>query len=203
MTRVFQPPRSCRGGDRRVGEQRDPRVDLQVAVGLQGEVAAGVQRGGHDAHRFWASLAPWPKDTAAADTSCRPLNARGGTPEKVGTVAAWLMGPDDAFMTGSDILMDGSVTASGRFGYLAPLNPDGDLPGRQGPHATQHSPCSWLVRPASSAQWPPPKSLTAGDPTRTSVTWPEHVGSPDDAELSSATTSGRSTAVVGFLTRSG
>ena len=24
---------------------------------------------------FWASLAPWPKETAAADRSCRPLNA--------------------------------------------------------------------------------------------------------------------------------
>jgi len=24
---------------------------------------------------FWASLAPWPKETAAADTSCSPLNA--------------------------------------------------------------------------------------------------------------------------------
>lgn len=72
---------------------------------------------------FWASLAPWPKDTAAADTSCRPLNAPGGTPEKVSTFAALLMGPDDAFMTGSDILTDGSVTASGRFGDLGPPEP--------------------------------------------------------------------------------
>jgi NAD(P)-dependent dehydrogenase (short-subunit alcohol dehydrogenase family) len=45
---------------------------------------------------------------------------RGGTPDEVGTVAALLMGPDGAFITGSDLLMDGGVTASYRFGDLAP-----------------------------------------------------------------------------------
>ena len=45
---------------------------------------------------------------------------RGGTPDEVGTVGALLMGPDGAFITGSDILMDGGVTASYRFGELAP-----------------------------------------------------------------------------------
>ena len=36
---------------------------------------------------------------------------RGGTPDEVGTVGALLMGADGAFITGSDILMDGGVTA--------------------------------------------------------------------------------------------
>ncbi len=37
---------------------------------------------------------------------------RTGTPDEVGTVAALLMGPDGAFITGSDFLMDGGVTVS-------------------------------------------------------------------------------------------
>jgi hypothetical protein len=35
------------------------------------------------------------------------------------TVAALLMGPDGAFITGSDVLMDGGVTASWFYGDLA------------------------------------------------------------------------------------
>jgi NAD(P)-dependent dehydrogenase (short-subunit alcohol dehydrogenase family) len=45
---------------------------------------------------------------------------RGGTPDEVGTVGALLMGPDGAFITGSDFLMDGGVTASWFYGELAP-----------------------------------------------------------------------------------
>ena len=45
---------------------------------------------------------------------------RGGTPDEVGTVGALLMGRDGAFITGSDFLMDGGVTAAYRFGDLAP-----------------------------------------------------------------------------------
>jgi NAD(P)-dependent dehydrogenase (short-subunit alcohol dehydrogenase family) len=45
---------------------------------------------------------------------------RAGTPDEVGSVAALLMGPEGTFITGSDILMDGGVTASYRFGELAP-----------------------------------------------------------------------------------
>lgn len=45
---------------------------------------------------------------------------RAGTPDEVGTVAALLMGPDGAFITGSDFLMDGGVTASYWYGELAP-----------------------------------------------------------------------------------
>jgi NAD(P)-dependent dehydrogenase (short-subunit alcohol dehydrogenase family) len=45
---------------------------------------------------------------------------RAGTPDEVGTVGALLMGPEGAFITGSDFLMDGGVTASYRYGELAP-----------------------------------------------------------------------------------
>jgi NAD(P)-dependent dehydrogenase (short-subunit alcohol dehydrogenase family) len=45
---------------------------------------------------------------------------RAGTPDEVGTVGALLMGADGAFITGSDFLMDGGVTAAYRFGELAP-----------------------------------------------------------------------------------
>ncbi|HET9648926.1 MAG TPA: SDR family oxidoreductase [Microlunatus sp.] len=45
---------------------------------------------------------------------------RAATPDEVGTVGALLMGADGAFITGSDFLMDGGVTASYRFGDLAP-----------------------------------------------------------------------------------
>jgi NAD(P)-dependent dehydrogenase (short-subunit alcohol dehydrogenase family) len=45
---------------------------------------------------------------------------RAGTPDEVGTVGALLMGSDGAFITGSDILMDGGVTAAYWFGELAP-----------------------------------------------------------------------------------
>ena len=45
---------------------------------------------------------------------------RGGTPDEVGAVAALLMGPDGTFITGSDFLMDGGVTAAYWYGDLAP-----------------------------------------------------------------------------------
>jgi NAD(P)-dependent dehydrogenase (short-subunit alcohol dehydrogenase family) len=45
---------------------------------------------------------------------------RGGTPDEVGAVAALLMGPEGTFITGSDFLMDGGVTAAYWFGELAP-----------------------------------------------------------------------------------
>jgi len=45
---------------------------------------------------------------------------RAGTPDEVGNVGALLMGSDGAFITGSDFLMDGGVTASYWFGELAP-----------------------------------------------------------------------------------
>jgi len=44
---------------------------------------------------------------------------RPGTPDEVAAVAALLMGPDGGFITGSDFLMDGGVTAAYWFGGLA------------------------------------------------------------------------------------
>jgi NAD(P)-dependent dehydrogenase (short-subunit alcohol dehydrogenase family) len=45
---------------------------------------------------------------------------RPGTPDEVANVAALLMGPDGGFISGSDFLMDGGVTASYWYGALAP-----------------------------------------------------------------------------------
>ena len=50
------------------------------------------------------------------------LSAAGriGAPDEVANVAAFLMGLDGAFITGSDFLIDGGVTAAYWFGELAP-----------------------------------------------------------------------------------
>ncbi|NUO71475.1 MAG: SDR family oxidoreductase [Frateuria sp.] len=45
---------------------------------------------------------------------------RAGTPDEVASVAALLMGPEGGFITGSDFLMDGGVTAAYWYGELAP-----------------------------------------------------------------------------------
>jgi NAD(P)-dependent dehydrogenase (short-subunit alcohol dehydrogenase family) len=45
---------------------------------------------------------------------------RAGTPDEVANVAALLMGPDGSFITGTDFLMDGGVTARFWYGDLAP-----------------------------------------------------------------------------------
>jgi NAD(P)-dependent dehydrogenase (short-subunit alcohol dehydrogenase family) len=45
---------------------------------------------------------------------------RGGTPDEVGAVGALLMGAEGTFITGSDFLMDGGVTAAYWYGDLAP-----------------------------------------------------------------------------------
>lgn len=44
---------------------------------------------------------------------------RAGTPDEVAAVAALLMGPEGGFITGSDFLMDGGVTAAYWFGDVA------------------------------------------------------------------------------------
>lgn len=44
---------------------------------------------------------------------------RAGTPDEVGAVGALLMGPDGGFITGSDFLMDGGLTAAYWYGELA------------------------------------------------------------------------------------
>lgn len=48
------------------------------------------------------------------------MAGRAGTPDEVATVAALLMGAEGGFITGSDFLMDGGVTASYWYGELAP-----------------------------------------------------------------------------------
>jgi NAD(P)-dependent dehydrogenase (short-subunit alcohol dehydrogenase family) len=45
---------------------------------------------------------------------------RGGTPDEVASMGALLMNSDGAFITGSDILMDGGVTAAYWYGELGP-----------------------------------------------------------------------------------
>lgn len=45
---------------------------------------------------------------------------RAATPDEVAHLGALLMGPDGAFITGSDFLMDGGVTAAYWYGELAP-----------------------------------------------------------------------------------
>lgn len=45
---------------------------------------------------------------------------RAGTPDEVGSVGALLMGPEGQFISGSDFLMDGGVTAAHWYGELAP-----------------------------------------------------------------------------------
>jgi NAD(P)-dependent dehydrogenase (short-subunit alcohol dehydrogenase family) len=45
---------------------------------------------------------------------------RAGTPDEIGTLGAYLMSRDASFVTGSDFLIDGGVTASWFYGELAP-----------------------------------------------------------------------------------
>jgi NAD(P)-dependent dehydrogenase (short-subunit alcohol dehydrogenase family) len=47
---------------------------------------------------------------------------RAGTPDEIGALGAFLMGPDGAFITGSDFLADGGVTSSYFYGPLAPTD---------------------------------------------------------------------------------
>ena len=45
---------------------------------------------------------------------------RAGTPDEIGTLGAYLMSRDATFVTGSDFLIDGGVTAAWFYGDLAP-----------------------------------------------------------------------------------
>jgi quercetin dioxygenase-like cupin family protein/NAD(P)-dependent dehydrogenase (short-subunit alcohol dehydrogenase family) len=49
---------------------------------------------------------------------------RAGTPDEVGAVGALLMGPDGGFITGSDFLMDGGVTAAYWYGDVGEVHVD-------------------------------------------------------------------------------
>ena len=50
---------------------------------------------------------------------------RAGTPDEIGALAAHIMGESGAFITGSDILIDGGVTASFKYGPLQPADDAG------------------------------------------------------------------------------
>ena len=60
-----------------------------------------------------------PSQATPATVELSPTG-RAGTPDEVGTVGALLMGPDGGFITGSDFLMDGGVTAAYWYGELGP-----------------------------------------------------------------------------------
>ncbi|WP_369800294.1 SDR family oxidoreductase [Pantoea sp. BL1] len=45
---------------------------------------------------------------------------RGGTADEVAALAALIMGPEGGYISGSDFLMDGGVTASYWYGDLKP-----------------------------------------------------------------------------------
>ncbi len=47
---------------------------------------------------------------------------RAGTPDEVGAVAALLMGPEGGFISGSDVLIDGGVTAAYWFGEVGEVD---------------------------------------------------------------------------------
>lgn len=61
-----------------------------------------------------------PRGEGYRNMLARSPAGRAGTPDEVANVAALLMSHEGAFITGSDFLMDGGVTASYFFGDLAP-----------------------------------------------------------------------------------
>ncbi|WP_353143762.1 SDR family oxidoreductase [Acinetobacter pragensis] len=61
-----------------------------------------------------------PRGESYRSMLARSPAGRAGTPDEVAAVAALLMGPEGTFITGSDFLMDGGVTASYWYGELAP-----------------------------------------------------------------------------------
>ena len=69
-----------------------------------------------------AANGPAPQDWNALYRRMIEASAAGraGTPDEVANVAALLMGTDGGFITGSDVLMDGGVTAAFWYGNLAP-----------------------------------------------------------------------------------
>jgi NAD(P)-dependent dehydrogenase (short-subunit alcohol dehydrogenase family) len=58
----------------------------------------------------------WPRGAGYRQMIETSPAGRAGTPDEVAGVAALLMGPDGTFITGSDFLMDGGVTATCKFG---------------------------------------------------------------------------------------
>jgi NAD(P)-dependent dehydrogenase (short-subunit alcohol dehydrogenase family) len=86
-------------------------TNVVVVVGA-GQIAQAIaRRVGVGKHVLLADMRPENAGSSAG---------RAGTPDEVGNVGALLMGPDGGFITGSEILMDGGVTASYWYGELAP-----------------------------------------------------------------------------------
>jgi NAD(P)-dependent dehydrogenase (short-subunit alcohol dehydrogenase family) len=61
-----------------------------------------------------------PRGAGYRNMLARSPAGRAGTPDEIATLAALLLGPDGAFITGSDFLIDGGVTAAYFYGDLAP-----------------------------------------------------------------------------------
>lgn len=102
------------------------RVDLYGTALVLEELGAVIAAGGagvviasQSGHRLPALTPEQDEARAIADDQLCPAG-RAATPDEVGTVDALLPGADGAFITGSDILTDGGVTASYRFGDLRP-----------------------------------------------------------------------------------
>jgi hypothetical protein len=107
---------------------------------------------------------------------------RAGTPDEVGAVGALLMGPDGGFITGSDFLMDGGVTAAYWYGEIAEVR-NGDGPVEAGPA------CCFQLTIATTALTVPlsPRNVDDGDAIRTLLSVAQkvaarHQGFRDDPE---------------------
>ena len=114
------------------GEVTDPLKAYQLSKrGNSLRVAAQAVRWGERGARINASSPGIVMTPLARDELSGPRGAgyrrmiegssakRAGTPDEVGAVGALLMGPDGGFITGSDILMDGGVTAAWWYGDLS------------------------------------------------------------------------------------
>lgn len=85
--------------------------DARCEIGLVGEVDPEHFR------RVLLGQDPYSARQLIASRAPKPVAGMA----ELATVAALLMGPDGAFITGSDILMDGGVSASYFYGELAPI----------------------------------------------------------------------------------
>jgi hypothetical protein len=99
----------------------------EVTVVIGGSAVVIASQSGHRPGPLTAEQDAALATTPAGELLSLPMlglspAGRAGTSDEVGTVGALLMGPDGAFITGSDFLMDGGVTASWFFGELAPAD---------------------------------------------------------------------------------
>jgi NAD(P)-dependent dehydrogenase (short-subunit alcohol dehydrogenase family) len=76
---------------------------------------------------------------------------RAGTPDEVGALGAFLMGPDGAFVTGSDFLMDGGVTAAYWYGWPGPIRTRRLEPRAKPKRAYRHMPPPRTLRALEAA----------------------------------------------------